>query len=171
MYPCHSYTKVSFFWDVVVLSQVSANMTEHRLNDHLISPFLNKQINRELRRIFVDFVLHGRPRRDIDGANGMNSCASDDISVTTICYLEPTSSDYRRFQKLSWVPLPQDASRSVLWDKMNRRLERLWEDATAAARNENTCRNTRWEIDRFRHNENDRLEPARFPPDDLVVCQ
>lgn len=54
-------------------------MTEHPLNDHLISPFLNEQINRELRRIFIDFVLHGRPRRDIDGANGMNSCASDNI--------------------------------------------------------------------------------------------
>jgi hypothetical protein len=63
----------------------------------------------------------------------MNLCASDDISVTTICYLEPTSSDYHRFQKLSWVLLPQDVSQSVLWDKMNRRLERLWEDAMAAA--------------------------------------
>jgi hypothetical protein len=140
-------------------------MQQHPLSAHYSRQGkVNKQINRELRRIFVDFVLHGRPRRDIDGANGMNSCASDDISVTTICYLEPTSSDYRRFQKLSWVPLPQDASRSVLWDKMNRRLERLWEDATAAARNENTCRNTRWEIDRYRHNENDKLEPAPFHP-------
>ncbi|PLB48205.1 hypothetical protein P170DRAFT_427314 [Aspergillus steynii IBT 23096] len=49
-------------------------MTEHRLNDLLTPLFLNEYISNELRSIFIDFVFHGRPRRDIDGANGMNSC-------------------------------------------------------------------------------------------------
>jgi hypothetical protein len=100
----------------------------------MISRFFNEEITEEiteLRRIFIDFILHGRIRRDIDGAKGTSCpCVSDDILMTTILFSETTCSEYLQIRKLLWAP--QYTAYNVDWNKIDQQLQRMWEAATRA---------------------------------------
>jgi hypothetical protein len=134
-------------------------MAWQSLNDPVISLFLNEEINFELRRIFSDFVYHGRIRRDINGANGTSClCVSDDILVTTILFSERTCVGFLRLRKLSWEP--KDATYNADWNKVEQQLQKMWEAATTAAWMENIHGYTSWEVDRFQYGENSTLEPT-----------
>jgi hypothetical protein len=134
----------------------------------MIPPFVNEEIT-ELRRIFIDFILHGRIRRDIEGAKGTSCpCVSDDILTTTILFSDMTCSGDLQLQKLSWAP--QYTTYNVDWNEIDQKLQRMWEAATKAAQKKNIHGYARWEIDRFRYLEDRTLEPtASFLTNDTIL--
>lgn len=147
-------------------------MASQSPNDPMISRFFNGEITEEiteLRRIFIDFILHGRIRRDIDGAKGTSCpCVSDDILMTTILFSEMTCSEYLQLRKLLWAP--QYTRYNVDWNKIDQQLQRMWEAATTAAREKNIHGYTRWEVDWFRYLEDRSLEPTTsFLANDLIL--